>query len=278
MKKLLIILVLFTFTLTGCANKNETNLSSLDEIKENGTMVVGYTNYPPLGFQDEKGDEVGLDLELAKEVAAILGVDVEFQYIDWDNKTFELNNKNIDMIWNGFTVTEEREKEVNFGKPYMDNQIVILSLKDNPIKSISELDGLDVGVETQSSGQSALEASDIYESLNEMQKYTNVEDAVLALNAKTVDAVVADVTFAGYILSKDPDKYVLSDDKFDSEYYAIGFRKEDDDSLRDAIDAAIDELIEQGFAKEISEKWLGKDLIQRPWVIGFKSLLKSQAA
>lgn len=263
MKKLTLILTILLITLSGCTQK-QSDLSSLDEIKENKKMVVGYTNYPPLGFQDETGEEVGLDLELAKEVAQIIGVDVEFQYIDWDNKTFELNNKNIDMIWNGFTVTPEREKEVNFTKPYMDNQIVILSLKETNIKTIDQLKGLDVAVETQSSGQSALEADDIYKDLNEMLKFTNVEDAVLALNAKSVDAVVADITFAGYILAKDPSKYAISDDKFDSEYYAIGFRKNDDDSLRDAVDSAIDDLIASGKAKEISEKWLGKDLIKRP--------------
>lgn len=264
MKKLLILIVLL-LTLSACSTaKPDNNLSSLDEIKSNGVMIVGYTNYPPLGFKDESGTETGLDLDLAKEVAKKLDIDVKFQYIDWDTKTFELDQKNIDMIWNGFTVTEKRKEEVNFGKPYMDNQIVILSLTENKITSISDLKGKDVGVETQSSGEAALKASTIFDDLNEMQQYTNVDDAVLALNAGTVDAVVADVTYAGYVLSKNTDKYFIADETFESEYYAIGFRKNDDDTLRDAIDNAIDQLIDEGVAKEISLKWLGKDLIQRP--------------
>lgn len=263
MKKLFLLLITFMLILTGCSKKSDSK-TSLEKIQDDGVMVVGYTNYPPLGFKDEKGEEVGLDLDLAKEVAKILDVDVKFQYIDWDNKTFELNNQNIDMIWNGFTITEERKKEVTFGESYMDNALVILSRSDDPITTISELEGKDVAVETQSSGQSALEKNDIYDNLKEMQKYTNIQDALLALNAKTVDAVVADVTFAGFTLAKDPDKYVISDENFDSEYYAIGFRKDDDDSFKDAVDAAISQLIESGVAKEISEKWLGKDLIKRP--------------
>ncbi len=266
MKKLLIIL-LIALTLAGCTPKDadkDKNTSSLQEIKDNRKMIVGFTNYPPLGFKDETGKETGLDLDLAKEVAEIIGVDVEFQYIDWDNKTFELNNKNIDMIWNGFTISEDRKKEVNFSKPYMDNQIVILSRADKPIKKISELEGLDVAVETQSSGQTGLEKSDVFTSIKEMQKYTNIADALLALNAKTVDAVVADITYAGYVLSKNKSDYVISDEKLDSEYYGIGFRKNDDDSLRDAVDAAIDSLIADGTAKDISIKWLRKDLILRP--------------
>lgn len=262
MKKVILTLILATL-LSGCAKPIQTQ-SSLDYIKDNGVMVVGYTNYPPLGFKDKEGNETGLDLDIAKLVAEKLGVDVKFQYIDWDTKVFELNNKNIDMIWNGFTITKEREDEVNFGKPYMDNQLVIISNPDNPINTIDQLIGKDVAVETQSSGQIALEKLDVFSELKEMQKYTNIADALLALNAKTVDAVIADVTLAAYTDMQSPGKYNISTEAIGSEYYGIGFRKNDDDSFRDAIDKAIDELIESKEAKAISEKWLKKDLIYRP--------------
>ena len=262
MKKLTILL-LITFILTGCKT-SQSDLNSLETIQEKGKMIVGFTHYPPLGFQNETGETVGLDIEIAKEVAKRLGVSVEFQYIDWDNKTFELNNKNIDMIWNGFTVTDEREKEVNFSKPYMDNQIVIISRADTPINTINELKGVDVAVETQSSGQLAIEKNSIIDAIGSLQKYTSISDALLALSAKTVDAIIADITYAGYLQNQNKDAYMISDESFDSEYYAIGFRKEDDDSLRDAIDAIIDDLIEDGTASEISIKWLNKDLITRP--------------
>lgn len=262
MKKIILVLVLATL-LVGC-NKPENSKTSLEEIKDNGVMVVGYTNYPPLGFKDKDGKETGLDLDIAKLVAQKLGVDVVFQYIDWDTKVFELNNKNIDMIWNGFTITEERKQEVNFGKPYMDNQLVIISNKDAPINTLDELVGKDVAVETQSSGQIALEKLDVFSDIKEMQKYTNVADALLALNAKTVDAVIADITFAAYTNTRSPDKYNISQEAIGSEYYGIGFRKNDDDSLKDAIDKAIDELIASKATKAISEKWLNKDLVYRP--------------
>ena len=267
MKKLFTIL-LIGLLLTGCSKPKEAKGASLDAIKEKGTMIVGYTNYPPLGFKDPDGNETGLDLEIAKLVGKKLGVEVKFQYIDWDTKTFELNNKSIDMIWNGFTVTEERKKEVNFGKPYMDNKIVIITLKDTPINTLAELKDKDVAVETQSSGQVALEKNDVFKTIKELQKYTNVDDALLALNSKTADAVVADLTYAQYTELKSPGKYNVSEESLGSEYYAIGFRKDDDDSFRDAVDNAIDELIESKETKALSETWLGKDLIQRPWVIG----------
>ncbi len=260
MKKIQILLLILI--LTACS-KETSNLTSLQTIQEKKTMVVGFTNYPPLGFKDENQEIVGLDIDIATAVAERLGVSVTFQYIDWDNKMFELNNHNIDMIWNGFTITTEREKEVNFSKPYMDNQIVILSLSTRPISTIKDLKGLDVGVETQSSGQIAIEKHPIIDDINELQKYTNISEALLALNAKTVDAIVVDVTFAGYLSQQNPNEYHVSDASFDSEFYAIGFRKDEDDSLKDAIDAIIDELILSKEAQEISEKWLGKDMIKR---------------
>lgn len=252
-----------TLILVGC-NTSQSDSNSLETIKENGKMVVGFTHYPPLGFKDENGEIVGLDIEIAEKVAEKLGVNVEFQYIDWDNKTFELNNKNIDMIWNGFTVTEERKEEVDFSKPYMDNQIVIVSRTDTPLYTIEDLKGKDVAVETQSSGQLAIEKNSVIESISSLQKYTSISDALLALNAKTVDAIIADITYAGYLQNQNEDAYIISDEAFDSEYYAIGFRKEDDDTLKDEIDKIIDELIEEGIASEISLKWLNKDLIKRP--------------
>lgn len=260
MKKIQILLLILI--LTACS-KETSNLTSLQTIQEKKTMVVGFTNYPPLGFKDENQEIVGLDIDIATAVAERLGVSVTFQYIDWDNKMFELNNHNIDMIWNGFTITTEREKEVNFSKPYMDNQIVILSLSTRPISTIKDLKGLDVGVETQSSGQIAIEKHPIIDDINELQKYTNISEARLALNAKTVDAIVVDVTFAGYLSQQNPNQYHVSDASFDSELYGIGFRKDEDDSLKDAIDAIIDELILSKEAQEISEKWLGKDMIKR---------------
>lgn len=260
MKKIQILLLILI--LTACS-KETSNLTSLQTIQEKKTMVVGFTNYPPLGFKDENQEIVGLDIDIATAVAERLGVSVTFQYIDWDNKMFELNNHNIDMIWNGFTITTEREKEVNFSKPYMDNQIVILSLSTRPISTIKDLKGLDVGVETQSSGQIAIEKHPIIDDINEIQKYTNISEALLALNAKTVDAIVVDVTFAGYLSQQNPNQYHVSDASFDSELYGIGFRKDEDDSLKDAIDAIIDELILSKEAQEISEKWLGKDMIKR---------------
>ena len=83
-------------------------------------IVVGLDdNFPPMGFRDEKGQLVGFDIDLAKEAAKRLGVEVEFKPIDWNAKEAELTGKRVDALWNGLTITEERKKNNAFTAPYM---------------------------------------------------------------------------------------------------------------------------------------------------------------
>lgn len=260
MKKYLILLILFL--LVGCTTQAVEDVdNSLNRIIENNKMVVGFTEYPPMGFK-ENGEITGFDIDIARAVGEKLGVDVEFVYIDWDAKVLELDAGNIDMIWNGLTITADREKEILFSKPYFNNRIVILTLADSKINSISDLQDKNVGVELQSSGQSALEKSDVFVSIKEMVKYTTITEAVLDLKAGGIDAIVADEIFARYAISKDAGAYKIPEDVFNSENYGIGFRLEDV-ALRDKIDQIIDELAEDGTALEISLKWFGEDLLLR---------------
>lgn len=260
MKKLLF--VLLAILLVGCQAKVvEEGDNSLNNIIEKGRMIVGFTEYPPMGFK-VNGEVTGFDIDIAKAVGEKLGVEIEFVYIDWDAKVLELEAGNIDMIWNGLTITEDRKKEILFSKPYFNNRIVILTLKDSTVNSINDLVDKNVGVELQSSGQSALEASSVFGSINEMVKYTTITEAVLDLKAGGIDAIVADEIFARYAVSKETDAYKIPEDVFNSENYGIGFRLEDV-ALRDKIDQIIDGLAEDGTALEISLKWFGEDLLLR---------------
>lgn len=262
MKKLII---LFTalLLLAGCASSEEKLTDeSLTEIMEKGVFRIGFTEYPPFGMANE-GDATGFDIDMAKEVAQRLGVDFDSKYIDWDSKQFELDNKNIDAIWNGFTITEDRAKEVTFTKPYFDNHIVMMSLKGNTYQSLEDLKDKIVGVELQSSGQIALEEmEDVYTSIQDMMKYTSVSEALLALKSGGIDVIVVDENFARYVSSKESELFEISEARFNPENYGVGLRK-GSLLLADKIDQIIDEMIEDGVAGEISMKWFGEDLISR---------------
>lgn len=101
MKKMMLVLGLFTL-LTGCSNEEATQKDeSLENILEKEILVVGHTDYPPFGMLDD-GESIGFDIDMAEELTNRLGVELETKYIDWDSKQFELDNENIDAIWNGF--------------------------------------------------------------------------------------------------------------------------------------------------------------------------------
>ena len=122
-----VLFILATFILGACGKKKEA--SGLAAIKEKGQLIVGLDDtFAPMGFKDDKGEIVGFDIDLAKEVAKRIGVEAVFKPSEWSGIVFELKSKNIDVVWNGMTITEDRKKEINFSKPYMNNNQIIVTL------------------------------------------------------------------------------------------------------------------------------------------------------
>ena len=120
--------------MSACQNKKDKE-STLNK----DTLILGFDDtFVPMGFKDDNGDYSGFDIELAKAVADKLGKNLEFQPIDWTMKESELNNGNIDMIWNGYSVTDERKEKVDFSKSYLKNRQIIITLKNSDIKTKEE--------------------------------------------------------------------------------------------------------------------------------------------
>ena len=104
------------------------------------SLTVGLDDtFPPMGFRDDNGDLVGFDIDLAKEVGERLDIEMDFQAIDWSLKETELYAGNIDLIWNGYTVTPEREEKVLFSEPYMENSQMIVVAEDSDIQTKEDL-------------------------------------------------------------------------------------------------------------------------------------------
>lgn len=100
-------------------------------IKAKGTLVIGITYFEPMNYIDENNELTGFETEFAKAVCEILGVTPVFQEISWTAKETELNAKNIDCIWNGMTITPERQETMEISKPYMNNKQVLVVKSEN---------------------------------------------------------------------------------------------------------------------------------------------------
>lgn len=239
---------------------------SLAKIKERGKFVVGLDDgFPPMGFRDEDGNIVGFDIDLAKEAAKKMGVEVEFKPIDWAGKVLSLNSGEIDVIWNGLTVTPEREKEILFSKPYVYSDQVIIVAEDSAIENKTDLKGKVVAAQEGSSSYDIVTAdTEVMDMIKgrEVKQYGQYTQALMDLSASRVDAVVIDETVGRHYLTQKPGEYRILEDNFGTEKYSIGFRMEDK-TFRDEIDRVLAEMIKDGTAVEISKKWFGEDIFAR---------------
>lgn len=260
-----VILVFGVVTFSSCSKK-QSNSESMDDIKKKGYITIGLDDtFVPMGYKDKSGQIVGFDVDLAKEVCKRIGVKAKFQPIDWSMKETELNTKNIDLIWNGYTITPERQEKVGFTNPYLANRQVIIALSSSAINSKAELKGKKVAVQNGSSSLDAVNKEpDLVESFNggEPVLFDTNNEALMDLEAGRVDAVVADEILARYYINeRGTEKYKVLNEDFGKEEYGIGARKQSAELIK-AINTALDEMKKDGTSASISEKWFGENIVK----------------
>jgi len=253
------IIAVTAFTISGCSTKTK------DAMAKDKLLLGLDDTFVPMGFKDDKGDIVGFDIDLAKEVSKKIGKKITFQSIDWSMKESELNSGKIDLIWNGYTITKEREEKVNFSTPYLNNRQVIITLADSKINNKVDLKGMRVGAQNQSSAVDAInKETELLKTFKDGKVYTfeTNNDALMDLEAKRVDVVVADeILIRYYINKKGADKYKILKDDFGSETYGVAVRKTDK-VLLTKVNKAFEDMRKDGTAKTISEKWFGQNIFK----------------
>ncbi len=267
-RKALAVLLAVSMILTASAlfaggNKEKgANDTSIEDIKAKGHFVLGLDDsFPPMGFRDEAGNIVGFDIDLAKEAAKRIGVELKIQPVEWSGVILSLNKGDIDCIWNGMTIKPERAEKIDFSKPYLANTQAVAVLADSDITEKKDLEGKSIGVQLGSPSEDVIAADEtVGGKTGEIRKYGKYPEALLDLSAGRIDAVVGDAILLRYYLAKKPGKYKVISDNFGAEEYGIGFRKSDD-SFRQAIDNALDEMRKDGTAAEISNKWFGDNIV-----------------
>lgn len=263
MKKLtaIITLLAMAITFTACTGKTNPSSQPLDSTEEK-TLIVGVDDtFAPMGFRDEKGELVGFDIDLAKAVSEKTGYKFEFQVIDWSMKEAELNAGNIDLIWNGYSITDTRKEKVNFTQSYLENRQIVVVMSESDIKSKMDLKGKTVAVQKDSSALEAVLAQKAFaEALKNgqpIQLDTN-NDAFMDLETGRTDAIVVDEVLARYYIKlRGEEKYQVLSEDFGSEEYGIGIRKTDEEILK-SIDNALSSMKNDGSFQQIKDKWFSE--------------------
>ena len=228
-----------------------------------GVMVMGFdASFPPYGYTDDNGEYVGFDIDLAKEVAARLGVELELQPIDWDAKDMELSAGTIDCIWNGFTING-REDDYTWSDPYVDNSQVFVVTKESGIATHADLAGKTVTVQAGSSALAALESEDglaLKDSFKELVEVADYNTAFMNLEAGACEAVAMDIGVADFQMESRDGEYVILEEALASEMYGIGFLL-GNETLRDNVQAKLNEMAEDGTFMEIATTWELQDSV-----------------
>ena len=149
--------------------------SDLAYIQSNGKMVIGYTVYEPMNYTDADGNFTGFDTELATAVCEKLGVEPEFVEINWDTKETELAAKSIDCIWNGLTLTDDREENMACTKPYVKNAQVVVVKDGTDYTSTADLIGKTVVAEAVDNAFDELKADGTMQTLADKYGLTLAE-------------------------------------------------------------------------------------------------------
>ena len=225
-----------------------------------GKFTVGFDQgFPPMGFIGDNGQFTGFDLDLAAEVADRLGLELAYQPIAWDAKDMELSSKNIDCIWNGFTING-REDGYTWTDPYMSNNQVFVVRADSGILSLADLAGKTVLVQADSSAEAALaDRPDLVDTFGDYLTASDYNIALMDLESGAVDAVAMDDTMANFHIESREKDFVVLEEKLAAEDYGVGFLL-GNEALRDVVQATLEEMAADGKMAEISNEWFGKDI------------------
>ena len=224
-------------------------------------LIVGFdAEFPPYGFLAADGSYDGFDLAMAEEVCKRLDWEFQAVPIDWNSKDTELKTGNINCIWNGFTYNG-RENDYTWSDPYVDNSIVIVVKADSGIKTLADLAGKTVMAQAASSAVDAINGNEAFKSsLKEVIELPDYNTGFAELKQGTVDAIAADIGVAAFQMANNKGSYVMLDEAISSEQYAVGFLLGNTE-LRDAVNAELKKMADDGTMMEIAKKYVDAGLV-----------------
>ena len=256
MKKLFALLfacVMVVSCFAGCGKSAADPESDLAYLQGKGKMIVGITEYEPMDYKDADGKWIGFDADLANLVAKELGVQAEFFVLaDWGQKFFELDTKNIDVIWNGMTITEEATLNCNVTDAYaMNAQVVVMKAdKAADYADPDSIKSLKYAVESGSAGEATL--TDL--GMTDLVAVQDQPAALMEVAAGTADACVIDITLANAMTGEGTSYADLAiAQNLTEEQYGIGFRKGSDVTAK--VNEILKQFKEDGTLAKLSETY-----------------------
>ena len=231
-------------------------------LESKGNLVIGITYFEPMNYMDENNELTGFETDFAKAVCEELKLEPKFQVIDWDSKEIELKTKSIDCIWNGLTITPERQENMDISIPYMENKQVMVCNKDKVAQFAESVEGASVVAESGSAGEDVAKEDEFFKGAD-YQPVQSQSTALLEVKAGTADIAIIDFVMSKGTIREDSDfadLAVVEEKTFSPEQYGIALRKNSAVTL-EKLNAAIKAVYDSGKLKEIADKYNLADLL-----------------
>ena len=258
---LLVMVFAIVFAFSACSPKQEGgSASSALQTVTAGKLTMG-TNaeFPPYEFYDN-GAVTGIDAEVAAAIAQKLGLELVIEDMDFDSLIPAVSTGKIDVVLAGMTVTEDRQKSVNFSTSYAQGKQVIVVKEDSPITGVDDLFGdahYTIGVQLATTGDLYTTWDIEDEGLGTIDRYNKYSDVIMALVNGKIDCVVMDNEPAKVYVSKNPGLKIL-ETEYIVEDYAIALNK-NNSALYEQVNKALEELISDGTINTILAKYITAD-------------------
>ena len=259
MKKYFIAALLFLIVITGCANLQTEKLDpKIKEIKDRGKLIVGSDiPYGVMEFFDDSENVVGIDIDIAQEIADHLGVEIEVINYDWEPLFDAIKNGEVDLAISAMSITPERAEEMLFSIPYFNaGQVVVIHKDSADIEGPLDLSGKKIGVQGESTSEPEARK---YTEESLVVTYTGYdfelteEGMINDLQTGVIDAIIIDL-IAGIDLINYEENFIIAGDPFTEEFYGIA-TKIDNVALIAQVDEVLRDMKRTGKLKEITDKY-----------------------
>ena len=268
MKKFLLLMltVVLALSLVACgsadvAENDAATESDLQYITDKGTLTIGMTLFAPMDYYDDNNELTGFEVEFGKAVCEKLGVEPDFIEINWDAKETELSSKNIDCIWNGMTITDDRKANMSISVPYLGNKQVMVAKADKAEGYVTDVASAKVVAELGSAGEELATENEFFANA-EFTGVDSMAKALMEVKSGTADIAIVDyVTSIGSIGEGTDydDLVVVKAEDFAAEEYGIAFRKGSD--VTEKVNEVIAELAADGTLETIAKKYKLDELL-----------------
>ena len=241
------IFLLLVISFSGCVNQEKETDPAIQKIKDAGKLVVGTsTPYEPMEYIDN-GKYVGFDIDVAREIATALGVELEIKDMDFDDLLDAVEAGTVDISIAAITITLERSEQVLFSNAYLNaGQVIIVNETNTDINNENDLENKIVGVQE---GTTSEDEALRYTTASLVKSYGNYTAALEAIQSEEIDAIVIDYP-AGVGLIKDTPGLEIVGDPFTNELYGIAVKKGNS-----ALKIEIDKVIASISIEELENKW-----------------------